>query len=701
VISCNRAWRTAAYVAGVVLTGAGARPAGAQSDSARAHTIDSTRSQGLGAVKVTGRADDLTGIATTASEGRVGAADIRSRPLAREGELLETVPGLIVTQHSGDGKANQYFVRGFNLDHGTDFQTSLDGMPVNMPTHAHGQGYTDLNFLIPEMVDHIDYHLGVYHAEIGDFGSAGGAEFHLLQHLDHPFVTTEAGQNGLGRVAGGGSMQFGAGDLLFAGEVKSYDGPWVVAEKLQKFSGLARYSWTSGSSSYSLLAMAYHTRWNASDQIPERAVSEGLTTRFGALDPSDGGETERYSLSGSWRHIGATSIETGNLFVIASDLTLFSNFTYFLNDPVHGDQFEQQEHRVVIGGSLGRTQSVHALGADHTLSFGVQTRSDVVGPLGLYHTEDRGQLSTVRKDDVTETGAGLWTGVESHWLPWLRTSLGLRGDAYLFDVTSSNAINSGQRTASIASPKASVIFAPNSATELYLSAGLGFHSNDARGTTIRVDPSSGDSVHRVDPLVRSRGAEVGARVTVDGLRSTLTIWALNLDSELLFTGDGGTTEPTSKSERTGVTWANFYRPMPQLALDADVSLARARFAGVAPGEDRVPGALENVVAGGITWSPGTRGLFGALRVRHFGSYPLIEDNSVRATAATMLNADVGFAFSELRVQVSLLNVLDERADDIQYYYASRLPGEPGGGVNDVHFHPVEPRQIRMSVSWGR
>ena len=387
--------------------------------------------------------------------------------------------------------------------------------------------------------------------------------------------------------------------------------------------------------------------------------------------------------------------------MIASDLTLFSDFTYFLNNPVQGDQFEQQEHRVVIGGSYTNARDVRLLGADHTLSIGFQTRTDLVSPLGLYNTEDRIRLSTVRTDDVTEVGAGLWVGLESHWLPWMRTSLGLRGDEYLFDVSSDLPENSGRRTAGIASPKASIAFTLNRVTELYLSGGLGFHSNDARGTAITVDPTSRDSVSRVDPLVRSRGAEIGTRVTVAGLRSTLTIWALNLDSELLFTGDGGTTEPSSKSERTGVTWANFYRPIPQLALDADVSFARARFAGVAPGEDRIPGALENVFAGGITWSPNPRGLFGSVRVRHFGSYPLIEDNSVRATATTMLNAETGFAFADWRVQLSLLNALNASADDIQYYYASRLQGEPAGGVNDIHFHPVEPRQVRLSLEWGR
>ncbi len=277
----------------------------------------------------------------------------------------------------------------------------------------------------------------------------------------------------------------------------------------------------------------------------------------------------------------------------------------------------------------------------------------------------------------------------------------MRGDVYTFDVASDRAENSGRRSAAIASPKASLVLAPTPTTELYLSGGLGFHSNDARGTTITVDPATGDPAQRVNPLVRSRGAEVGLRANpLPGWRSTLAVWALNLDSELLFVGDGGTTEPSDKSRRSGVTLSNFYRPLPQLSLDADVSFARARFAGVEPGADHIPGALENVLAAGATWAPRKTGPFGALRVRHFGSYPLIEDNSVRATATTLLNADGGYQLGRIRVQASVLNVLNARASDIQYYYASRLPGEAASGATDVHFHPVEPRQLRISLGWG-
>ena len=660
---------------------------------------DTVKSIQLEAMKVTGRIDDLVGVAASASEGHVGAADLRMRPITREGELLESVPGMIVTQHSGEGKANQYFVRGFNLDHGTDFQTRLDGMPINMPTHAHGQGYTDLNFLIPELVEYIDYKLGVYHADLGDFGSAGGAEFHLARSLDKPFVTIGSGANGLARLTGGSSYRVGGGSLLMAGEAKAYNGPWKLKEDVRKFSGLIRYSLNRGASQFSVLGMAYQNRWNSNDQIPNRAVDDGLISRFGQIDMTDGGSSERYSLSGSWRHVARNSVQDVQLFAIYSGLSLYSDFTYFLDNPTRGDQFNQTEFRTIVGGSATHSQQVELFGTSHRFKIGVQSRTDIVNGLALYRTHARIRDETVRDDRVGEAGSGVYVETESRWTPWFRTVLGVRGDLYLFNVTSDRAENSGRRTASIASPKASFIFTPSASTELYVSGGFGFHSNDARGATIKVDPVSGAPVGRVDPLVRSRGGEVGLRTTfLGGLRSTVSMWALNLDSELLFSGDAGTTAPSAESHRRGVTFANFYRPIPSLSFDTDVSFATAQLVGVPSGQTRVPGALENVIAGGVTWSPPANGMFGALRLRRFGSYALVEDNSVRARPATLVSGEAGYQLAAgTRIQISVLNLLNSRADDIQYFYTSRLRGEPAFGVDDVHSHPVEPRQLRLSV----
>jgi hypothetical protein len=679
-------------------------PVGARAQpvpSPRSQAPDSTRVRAVDTVKVIGRIDDLIGTAASASEGRVGAADLRARPITREGELLETVPGVIVTQHSGEGKANQYFVRGFNLDHGTDFQTRVDGMPLNMPTHAHGQGWTDLNFLIPELVDRLDYKLGVHHAELGDFGSAGGAQFHLVQRLERPFVTMDGGENGLARLVAGGSTRAAGGDLLAGGEVKAYDGPWERPERVRKLSGLVRYSWRRGASRFSVLGMAYGNRWDSNDQVALRAVTGGAISRFGQIDSTDGGAAQRYSLSGSWRRVGRRAVQEVQLFGIRSDLSLFSNFSYFLNDPVRGDQFQQVDRRTILGGNASHAQVLQGLGVAHQITLGLQTRTDLIGGLGLFNTQAQTRFHTVREDRVRETGTGVYVSAESRWRPRVRTVLGVRADGYTFDVTSDRPENSGSRRAGIVSPKASLVLTPSRTTELYLSGGFGFHSNDARGTTITVDPASEEPAARVAPLVRSRGAELGLRMApVAGLRSTLTFWAVDLDSELRFVGDAGATEPSAMSRRRGVTWANFFRPVGALSLDADVSLARARLADVPAGERYIPGALENVVAGGAAWTP-RGGAFGAVRVRHFGAYPLTERNAIRADATTLLNADAGYRFaSGVRLRASVLNVLDSRASDIQYFYASRLRGEATGGVEDVHFHPVEPRQVRASLGWG-
>jgi hypothetical protein len=627
---------------------------------------DSTK-KALDTVRVVSHADDLHGIAPSASEGHIDIEELRALPLSREGELLETVPGMIVTQHSGEGKANQYFARGFNLDHGTDFATSVDGMPVNDPSHAHGQGYTDLNFLIPELVTSLDYRLGVYYADVGDFGSAGSSEFHLAQHLAAPFVSLTSGENGLNRIVAAGS----AGDLLVAGEVKGYDGPWRLAEEERKFSGLIRYS----SGDFSILAMGYHNKWRSNDQVPLRAIDDDVISRFGQIDSTDGGQSDRYSLSGTWRHVGARSLQTVSLYGIASDLSLYSDFTYFLEDPVHGDQFNQREHRTTLGGQA--TDAV-SLASGQILTVGLQSRDDIIPSTGLYHTEHEVRLSTVLQDRIDEWSTGAFTQLSSHWTPWFRTMFGLRGDEYQFDV------NGGHRGASIASPKASFIFTPSHVIELYLNGGFGFHSDDAR----------------TPALVRSRGAEVGGRTDlVKGWTSTVAFWALNLDSELIWDGDHGTDAPSFPSDRLGVTWSNMYRPTPQIAFDVDASYVHARFVGQA--QPFIPGALENTLVGGITWTPATHGIFAALHVRRFGSYPLVQSDSVRAPSTMVANADAGYSLAAgVRVQLTLLNIFNSLGDDIDYYYASRLPGEPTAGVMDQHLHPIEPRQLRVSLSWG-
>ncbi len=665
-------------------------------DSVRA---DSLARPTLQTVRIRGRIDDLIGVASSASQGRVGRADLRLRPLQREGELLEAVPGMILTQHSGDGKANQMVVRGFNLDHGTDFQTRIESMPLNLPTHGHGHGYTDLNPLIPEFVDHLDYKLGPMYAELGDFGSAGGATLHLTRALRAPVASLETGAFGFRRTVLGAGATSGRSQWLIGGEAKRYDGPWEQPQRLGKYSGLARWTWTGGRDEFSLLALGYANRWNATDQIPSRAVASGAIGRFGQIDPTLGGDAQRQSLSLAWTRAQRRGKLSVDAFVVRHDLNLFSNFTYFLDNAAGGDQINQTDRRTVGGANVELTRVSIVSGVAHLLRTGVQLRGDNITN-ALYRSDARVRGDTVRRDNIDQGSVGGYASLESRWRPRLRTVLGVRQDGYAFWVQSNDIRNSGSRYATISSPKASLIFSPVSGTELYVGTGLGFHSNDARGTTIRVDPLSGDSATSVSPLVRSRAAELGVRTSRgEWLRTTASLWTLDLDSELLFVGDAGTTEALGGTRRVGITMANYFKPVRTLSVDTDVSFTRARFADVGSDADRIPGALERVITAGATWEP-LPGVHAVARLRHFGASALVEDNSVRGTPTTLVNLSVGGTIRGTRITASLLNAGNARSNDVQYFYASRLAGESGSGVADVHAHPVEPRMLRLGISRG-
>jgi len=646
---------------------------------------------------VQGRATDLIGTASAASQGMVGATELEARPFLRRGELLEVIPGVVVTQHSGNGKANQYFLRGFNLDHGTDFSISVDGLPVNMRSHGHGQGYADLNFIIPETVRQVDYNKGPFHAEVGDFSAAGAAHFRLFDTLAAGFVSATVGDNRFARLAAGATRRDGRFDTTGAFEFTHDDGPWLLDEDSNRFNGLLRTRWTGGRATYRLTAMAYHGRWRSSDQIPQRAVAAGALDRFGHIDPTDGGESHRVSLAFDTTMADAGGTTTFNAHVIHYRMNLFSNFAYYLDDPVDGDQFNQRDRRWLAGGELARTWSVQGPGGGSETVVGAQVRADFIGELALLHTTGRNPIATTRDDDVDEASLGVYVRNETRWNEWLRSAVALRADGYRFDVASDQPLNSGRRSAGIVSPKAALVFGPWAKTDLYLNAGYGFHSNDARGTTIRVDPADGVTpADRVTPLVRSRGVELGLRTAaVHGLVSTFSVWGLDLDSELVFVGDAGGTEPAGRTRRYGIEWANFYQLTPWAALDGDAAFTRARYRDDQGGGTRVANSIGTVFTGGATLGR-TEGWFGSLRVRYFGPQPLIEDNSVRAPSSVTWNARMGWRAKSWDIAVDVLNVFDRENHDIAYYYPSRLPGEPPEGMEDIHFHPAEPLTLRVN-----
>lgn len=649
----------------------------------------------LDTVIVHGRGLDLIGEAGAASEGVVGYADFQDRPLSRVGELVEVIPGAVATQHSGEGKANQYFLRGFNLDHGTDFSASVDGVPVNLRTHGHGQGYLDLNFVIPEIVERVDYWKGPYRAIHGDFSAAGSARYKTYDTLDHAFAEVSAGEHNYLRAVAAGSFETGLNThLLLAGETQTYDGPWDLEQDLEKLNGFAKLTHEAGPWRLMMSGSIYDSSWTATDQIPLRAVQSGLIGRFGAIDPDLGGKTHRYGLTAGAHYDHADGARTDvTAYVADYELSLFSDFTYFLEDPVNGDEFEQHDERIYYGASA---EHERILSDRVKLRLGTEFRQDDISDVGLFRTVARQRLSTVREDSVTETSLAAWGEAEVALTDRLRATIGLRGDYYEADVDAQSLpANGGSADDSIISPSLALAWRPVDGLELYANYGQGFHSNDVRGATITIDPASGDPADRVPILVRAEGAEVGARIERGALKASIAVFTLDLDSELVFVGDAGTTEANDASSRTGVETSLFWQPVDWLVADLSAAWTDAEF-DIPGNATEIPGAVKNVIGGGFVarFDPWT---FSG-RLRHFGGAPLIEDGSLEAGDTTIMNFAATIDWQQLTLGLELLNAFDSKDADITYFYESQLAGE-AASVEDIHFHPVEPRQVRFSLRY--
>ena len=628
-----------------------------------------------------------------ATEGTVTARQLANRPILRPAEVLESVPGLIVTQHSGDGKANQYFLRGFSLDHGTDFFTTIEGMPTNLPTHAHGQGYNDLNFLIPELISSVMYKKGPYYATEGDFASTGSAHIHYADSLPEAMASVTVGSFNQKRVLNANSFDLNGGKLLYALEYFHNDGPWDHPEGYQRLNGVVSYTKEEGKDSYKITAMAYKGDWDATNHVPLRAIDSGIIGRYGSLDPSDGGKTHRYSLCGEYTHRDKNGVTSANAYIIDYGLDLFSNFTYYLDHSVEGDQFEQKDARTIFGGNVGRVSVGSMFGLSSVQSYGFQLRHDAIRGVGLYNTQNRVVFNTITSDRVNETNAALYYQNELTFSDSIRMIAGIRGDLVRFDVTSDvNPADTAVKTAAIASPKLSFIFTPWADTELFLNGGYGFHSNDARGITHAIDPAKS--------LVRTKGGEIGVRTrAVNYLQTSLALWMMDSESELVFAGDTGGTEPTGSSRRTGIEWANYWTPTPWFILDVDVALSRARYKDPSSsGGVYVPEAIEQTVSLGAAITDYEE-YFGGLRLRYFGSRALIEDNSVRSKPSTLVNLKVGRHLSKnLDLSVDVYNLFDRKTYDIEYYYESKLASE-STSVMDHMVHPGEPRSGRLTLTY--
>ncbi|MBC3872523.1 TonB-dependent receptor [Undibacterium flavidum] len=647
-------------------------------------------------VAIDGSKSSQLGLLDAANAGMVGRKKLENLTTYRPGELLEAIPGLIVSQHSGEGKANQFYLRGFNLDHGTDLRTTVDEMPVNQRSHSHGQGWTDLNFLIPELTARMDYKKGPYSSTTGDFSAAGSAAMTYANRLSQSITSVTLGQNAYRRALIAGSPDALDGSFLYAIETTSNDGPFVHPDNFKKLNAVFRYSEGFANNGFNMSAMLYRGKWNSTDQIPLRAVQQAQLDRFDTVDSSDGGESHRYSLSGVWRNTTSEEASKLSAYVIQSGLDLYSNFTYFMDDPVNGDQFSQPDKRVTSGMNASHTWHSHINGKNTDITIGAQLQNDNIFN-GLHKTKARQQLSTVRQDHIVETSLAMYLDVSTRWTESLRSNLGVRHDQYRFQVNSDRLENSGKANDQMTSPVASLILGPWAKTEFYLNAGRGFHSNDARATLTTVDPQSLEATQKSPGLVAARGLELGMRSEwIPGLQSSLAVYRLDFDSELSFVGDAGTTEAGRPSRRHGIELSNSYQASDWLSIDFDAAYAKARSRGVEASGNYVIGAVEGVAQLALNfeklgaWS-------GALRMRYFGPRALIENNSIRSKGSATLNGRISYKFNpSLKLELEGFNLSNRRDSAIDYYYASQLKGE-STPREDMHFHPLESRSFRLML----
>ena len=675
------------------------------------------------------------------SEQFTTGKEINSIPFSRPGEALETaVPGLVVTQHSGEGKANQYQLRGFQLDHGTDFEITLDGMPLNLPTHGHGQGYADANFMIPELLSYVIARKGPYFADEGDFSAAGAAHMQYKDDVPNGMFVTTAGSFDYGRQLAITSSKVNGGTLLQAAEFGIYNGPWTVPDEMHKINGVMRWSQGSPENGLAIDAMAYANRWHSTNQIPERAVTEGFIPLYGNINPTDRGDTTRFSVSGQWNLTDANSHTKVEAFAIHSTLDLYNDFDYYLSQPLLGDQFRQFDRRTILGLKAEHGWKYELNGVPIETRIGVQSRYDDIR-LGIQDTYNKMAFQTVTNDGVDEGNVGLWTDTTVKWTTWLRTTAGVRYDYFAASVGDyqnpleavwlttvpvpigipsflynprtlapymgpptwvwTGPWNSGSKSAALGSPKANIVLGPWDKTEFFLNFGEGFHSTDARATVTNLNPTDGSEAAKIPLLVKARGAEIGTRTKfIDGLDTTLTFWWLNFDSESQFDGDTGTTLFGRPSRRYGIELTNRYTFSDWARIDGDLSLSHARSRGwdvpqsvtyanlITPGTlgyftylgnapgNYIPEAPPVVASINIDLGKKT-GWFAGSKYIFKGAYPLTEDGYFKAPATGWLDLRVGYRWDNgLRLQLDVFNALNSRSDAITYAYGSLLPNDP-------------------------
>jgi hypothetical protein len=699
----------------------------------------------LNEITVTAQRLELLGAASTASEGVVDDQELQLAPQYRPGQLLETVPGLIVTLHSGEGKANQYLMRGYNLDHGTDLETYVDGMPINQPTQAHGQGYTDLNFMIPELAEQLAYTKGPYYANVGDFGAVGSVRVSYRDTIEDQ-VSATAGTLGFQRVFSAGSQALGKGNLLAAIEVQHYDGPFVTPDDARKENFVLRYSEGDRENGYSITAMLYHQLWTNTTDIPLRAITEDLVPdRFGTLNPTDGGRAWRSSLSFNDHGTLGTGQFTASAFFIGNQLHLWNDFTHFLVNPAQGDQEDQFENRRAFGGRAGYTLPVPLGSIPNEVSVGALTRDDILY-VGRLPSEDRVPLpaaddppSFSDEDQVYLFAGAAWIQATTHWTPTFRSVLGFREDyQHGTDIDYLAALheesgpgytgysNGGTVRQALPQPKASLIYTPLETLEFYVSAGRGFHSADIRG--VNQDTSVDLGLPHTPLLAKQEGQEAGVRATPQpNLAVTFAYYNLWQQSETIIDPDVGQDTAGPPSRRYGYEINVTYQINKYLEFYGSYSGDHAHF--TRPFDDGTghlgeyitdaplaTGALALYLTNLGPWS-------GGLNYRYLGNYPLSSgpcvnsaaEHDFRMTCANSptaavpgqvdgkgfgeWNLDAHYAFPQgWSASLGIYNLFNVHANAAEFWYVDRLPGEPAAGVADVHMHPLEPLMARLTVT---
>ncbi len=644
---------------------------------------------------------------TAASSLIVRSRDFSLRPIRRPADILEVTPGLVVVQHAGGGKANQYYLRGFDADHGTDVALSIDGVPINNVSHAHGQGYADINFVIPEIVERIEVDKGPYFVKHGDFATAGAANLVTRRAVAENTATFGAGRFDLFRGVLMGGAELGPFAGLMAVEGAGQDGPFDNPEDYNRYKLFTRGSYEDGPWRSDLTFMSYRGTWNASGQLPLREIRAGTLDRFGSLDPTEGGTSQRHQLYArtSWQ---PDDDQEANLFAygVYYDLDLFSNFTFFARDPGNGDQIEQKDKRFFGGGEARYTRRIAPGGFETALNGAVGLRADDIGEQ-LNYTVERDFLSRQTDHNVTQVNSFAYVSADTTWTPWLRTVVGLRFDDLYFDVD--NNLNSttdptlqgqGVENEAIFSPKASIVLSPLADTEVFINYGEGFHSNDARGVVRDVDP--------VDPSAKARGGELGVRTRLfDRLDLAASFWLLDLDSEIVFVGDEGTTEAGGATRRIGGELEVRYRILDWLFFDVDYTQTVAKFRFEPDEADDVPLAPRFTVNGGVT-ARREDGFYGSVRMRAISSRPANEDNSIRAAGYTVWDLQLGKRFElpsawtggfakAVTLQLDILNLFDHDYREAQFATDSRLAFEPEV-VSDLNFTPGYPLTAIGSVT---